>query len=173
MEGGMMSKQMGRREFLGTAAQSAAVLGAVGAMPVGASAQEKPVRVGCIGTGGRGTGLAGIMATIPGVSILAMCDINEKNLANAQDVVEKAGQKRPEPYTGDDYAYRKLLERDDLDAVVIATPWHWHTPMAVDSMKAKKATAVEVPAAMTFEDCWLLVDTQESTGTPCMNHVER
>jgi predicted dehydrogenase len=40
--------------------------------------------------------------------------------------------------------------------------------MAVDAMKAGKATACEVPAAMTFEDCWLLVDTQESTGTPCM-----
>jgi predicted dehydrogenase len=164
-----MSKKMGRREFLGTAAQGAGAIGlAASALSRTAAAQDKFVRVGVIGTGNRGKSLAGTMLAIPGVSVLAVCDIDATNLAAGQDLIEKGGQKRPEAYTGDDYAYRKLLERDDLDAVVIATPWHWHTPMAVDSMKAGKATACEVPAAMTFEDCWLLVDTQESTGTPCM-----
>lgn len=169
-----MNRKMGRRQFLGTAAQGAGALGAIsivaGVLPRSAAAQNKILRVGVIGTGNRGKSLAGTMLNIPGVSIPAVCDINPENLAAGQDLVEKSGhgQPRPEAYTGDDYAYRRLLERDDLDAVVIATPWHWHTPMAVDAMKAGKATAVEVPAAMTFEDCWLLVDTQEATGTPCM-----
>ena len=164
----MMSKKMGRREFMNTAALGAGALGAMSMLPRTAAAQNKILRMGVIGTGNRGKSLTGTMLNIPGVSVPAVCDINAVNLAAGQDVVEKAGQKRPEPYTGDDYAYRKLLERDDLDAVIIATPWHWHTPMAVDAMKAGKATACEVPAAMTFEDCWRLVDTQESTGVKCM-----
>ncbi|MCA9413596.1 MAG: Gfo/Idh/MocA family oxidoreductase, partial [Candidatus Omnitrophica bacterium] len=64
--------------------------------------------------------------------------------------------------------YQKLLEREDLDAVLIATPWNWHTPMAVDTMKAGKYAGVEVPAALSVEECWQLVDTHEETGVPCM-----
>jgi predicted dehydrogenase len=51
---------------------------------------------------------------------------------------------------------------------MIATPWEWHVPMSVYSMKAGKYTACEVPAALTFEQCWDLVNTHEKTGTPYM-----
>ncbi|KKL15851.1 hypothetical protein LCGC14_2501450, partial [marine sediment metagenome] len=52
--------------------------------------------------------------------------------------------------------------------VLIATPGQWHTPMAVSAMKAGKYAAVEVPASITLEQCWELVDTHEQTGVPCM-----
>ena len=61
-----------------------------------------------------------------------------------------------------------MLERDDLDIVLIATPWGWHTPMAVDAMKAGKHAFIEVPAVITVEECWELVEAQESTGRHCM-----
>jgi len=64
--------------------------------------------------------------------------------------------------------YKRLVERDDLDAVLIATPWEWHTHMAVAAMKAGKYAAIEVPASITLEQCWELVDTHEQTGVPCM-----
>jgi predicted dehydrogenase len=61
-----------------------------------------------------------------------------------------------------------MLERGDLDAVIIATPWHWHTPMALHAMKNGIYPGVEVPCALSIEDCWSLVDTSEKTGVPCM-----
>ena len=60
------------------------------------------------------------------------------------------------------------MVRDDLDAVITATPWKWHTPVAVAAMQAKKYAATEVPAAVTVDDCWQLVNTSEATGMPFM-----
>lgn len=150
---------MNRRSFIATAATALSARAA--------AATDKAVRIGVIGTGGRGTGLIRIASKIPGVTFPALCDINQQNLARAQDVVMTAGGAKPEGYTGEE-DYRRLVARDDLDAVIIAAPWHWHTPMAVASMKAGKYTAVEVPAALTIDECWQLVNTQEQTGTPCM-----
>jgi len=131
-------------------------------------AEDKPVRVGVIGTGGRGTGLLRTVLSVPGVVVPAVCDINEKNLTRAQDRAEQVQGKRPEPYGRNEHDYRRLLERTDLDAVIIASPWHWHTPMAVDAMKAGKYAAVEVPCSLSVEECWQLVNTREQTKVPCM-----
>ena len=102
------------------------------------------------------------------MQIPAVCDINQEHLERAQALVEKAGQKRPEGYGRDTEDYQRLMYRDDLDAVLIATYWEWHTPMAVCAMKSGKYAAVEVPAALTVEECWDLVNTHEETGVPCM-----
>jgi len=82
--------------------------------------------------------------------------------------LRKQGHPEPEGYSRSEEDYKRLIERDDLDAVLIATPWEWHTPMAVASMKADKYAAIEVPASTTLEQCWELVDTHEQTGVPCM-----
>jgi predicted dehydrogenase len=151
-----------RRHFIGAAGLALARPG-FGQPP----SALKPVRLGVVGTGGRGASLIQIAASMPGVGFPALCDINAQNLARAQDLVMSAGGPKPELYTGPE-DYLKLVARDDLDAVLIATPWELHTPMAVASMKAGKYTAVEVPAALTIEQCWDLVNTHEHTGTPCM-----
>jgi len=128
----------------------------------------KPVRLGIVGVGGRGTSLLSTLLAIGGVEIPAVCDINCQNLARAQSLIEKAGQKKPEGYGRDEQDFQRLMYRNDLDAVLIATNWEWHTPMAVCAMKAGKYTAVEVPAALTLDECWDLVNTHEETGVPCM-----
>jgi predicted dehydrogenase len=128
----------------------------------------RPVRIGVVGTGGRGTGLLGILAGMEGLEFPALCDINVDNLARAQDVVVKAGHPKPEGYSRDEDIYEELMARDDIDAVIIATPWQWHTPMAVCGMKNGKYVGVEVPAAITMEQCWDLVNTHQETGVPCM-----
>ena len=130
--------------------------------------QAEKVRLGFIGVGGRGTDLLGLALEREDVVIKAVCDIKDTAVINAQKLVEKAGQPKPEAYSENEYAYLKLVSRDDLDGIIIATPWLWHTPMAVASMKAGKYTAVEVPAATTIEECWDLVNTSEATGMPCM-----
>jgi predicted dehydrogenase len=132
------------------------------------SAAGKTVRLGVVGTGSRGTNLLEIALSVGGVEVPALCDINRENLAKAQDVVLTSGRKKPEGYSRGEEDYKRLMDRDDIDAILIATPWEWHTPMAVCSMKARKYTGVEVPAAITIEQCWELVNTQEQTGTPCM-----
>jgi len=129
---------------------------------------EEKIRLGFIGMGGRGTDLLGLVLERKDVVIKAVCDIKDVAVRNAQKLVEDAGQPKPEAYSENEYAYLKLVSRDDLDGIVIATPWLWHTPMAVASMKAGKYTAVEVPAATTIEECWDLVNTSEETGMPCM-----
>jgi predicted dehydrogenase len=132
-----------------------------------ASAQGK-VRLGFIGMGGRGTDLMGIALNSNKVLVKAVCDIKESAVKNAQKLVEEAGQPKPIAYCNGDYSFLELVKQDDLDGIIIATPWLWHTPMAVASMKAGKYTAVEVPAAVTIEECWDLVNTSEETGIPCM-----
>ncbi len=168
---------MSRREFIRSNA-AAAVFAASGAVlpdfrfPVRNSTagrlKEKPVRLAVLGTGNRGRGLLGILLEMPGLEFPALCDIQPNHLDTARDMVEKAGHKRPAAYGKDELDYRRLLQRDDIDAVIIASYWEWHTPMAVDAMKAGKYAGVEVPAAYTLQECWDLVRTHESTKTPCM-----
>ena len=78
--------------------------------------------------------------------------------------MEKAGRGKPDAYVKGPEDYKRLLAREDLDAVIIATPWDWHTPMAVEAMKAGKYVGVEVPAAITLEECWALVNHVRGDG---------
>src|ERR1043165_9068480 len=119
--------------FVGTAAADPQ------AQPAGRSMAERPftgkenVRLGVIGTGGRGSGLVENFAAVPGVTIRALCDVVKEKVLRVQTRLDKAG-KASQPiglYTDGDHAYEQLVKRDDLDLVVIATPWIWHTPMAV------------------------------------------
>jgi predicted dehydrogenase len=158
---------MSRREFVqaGAAAGTAAALG--GRLAAG---QEKSpaVRVGIVGVGSRGRGLIPTLLQLPGVEVRAVCDIVADSAAQAQQMVEQLSGKRPEAYTKDETDFRRLVERDDLDAVITATPWEWHTPVAVAAMRAGKYAGVEVPAGITVEECWQLVRTSEETRVPCM-----
>jgi predicted dehydrogenase len=163
-----MKTTIDRREFLGV---GAAALGAAltrTGVARAADTADKPVRIGVVGVGNRGRGLLDTLLSIPGAEVPAVCDLDPDRAAAAQDAVVKKGRGRPEGYSGDPDAFKKLMDRDDLDAVVIATYWQWHTPMAVYAMKAGKYAASEVPIALSVEECWDLVDTHEKTGVPCM-----
>lgn len=155
-----------RREFMELGAVTATA--ATSVLSRSAEAREREVRVGVVGVGNRGTHLMGLLLDMKRVTVPAVCDINAEHLARAQGKVVKAGQPKPEGYSRDEYAFKELMERDDLDAVIIATPWDWHTPMAVYAMEHGKYVGVEVPCALSTEECWALVDTSEETGVPCM-----
>ena len=135
--------------------------------------QPKPiakenVKLGLIGVGLRGTEHLKLLLNRDDCKVTAICDIDKKAANNAQMMIEKTGSKIPHLYTADEMDYLNLVARDDLDGVIIATPWEWHTPMAVAAMKQGKYAGVEVSAANTLEECWDLVNTHETTGTPCM-----
>lgn len=131
-------------------------------------APDDSVSIGFIGIGGRGTHLLDLMLRFSEVNVPAVCDIAKENVIDAQDQVEQSGQSRPEAYGKRETSYREMLAEQDLDGVVIATPWEWHIRMAIDAMEAGTYAAFEVGAANEVEECWELVKTYEETGVPSM-----
>ena len=126
---------------------------------------EKRVRVGFIGVGDRGTGLLNVALQYPQVEVPAVCDIAPAALKRAQGIVERARDgKRPAGFGDDAHAYRQLLARDDIDAVVIATPQELHCEMSLDAMKGGKFVGSEVPACVSVEECWQLVKGAREHG---------
>jgi predicted dehydrogenase len=126
------------------------------------------LKVGFIGVGLRGTNHINNVLLRDDVEITAICDIDPNRIAIALKIIAEAGGEKPEVFGSSDYDYRNLLALKNLDAVLIATPWLWHTKMAVDSMNAGKYTGLEVSASNTLEECWDLVNTHEETGVHVM-----
>lgn len=126
------------------------------------------VNIAFIGVGGRGRGHVYRAAITEGVKITAICDIDPEAIELTQKILRDAGKPEATAYTDGEHAFEKMLERDDIDGVIISTPWLWHTRMSVATMKAGKYAGVEVSAANTMEECWDLVNTSEATGMPCM-----
>ena len=167
--------QFKRRDFLKTAA--IAGLG-LAVSPNLIKSQDKikfkrskpsgKVNIAFIGVGGRGRSHVGLVSQRQDVEITAICDVDPEAIDKTQKLLRENNRKEAAVYTNDDYAFMKLLERDDVDGVIIATPWVWHARMSVASMKAGKFTGVEVSAANTLEECWDLVNTYEETGIPLM-----
>lgn len=125
------------------------------------------VRVGFIGLGMRGPGAVNRFTQIEGTEVVALCDLYPERIQRVQTTLERRGKKRAAEYSGEE-GWKQLCDRDDIDLVYIVTPWLDHTPMAVYAMEKGKHVAVEVPAAMSIEECWQLVNTAERTRRHCM-----
>ncbi|MBE9510162.1 MAG: Gfo/Idh/MocA family oxidoreductase [Bacteroidetes bacterium] len=125
------------------------------------------VRVGIIGLGQRGPSHMHTMSLIEGVEIKALCDIIPEKAKAAKKKMKGTGH-NPVLYAGSKDEWKKLCERNDIDLVIITTPWYMHTEMAVYAMEHGKHVASEVPAAGTIEECWQLVETCERTLKHCM-----
>ena len=158
-----MSGPLPRRDFLrrGAAAGLAAGLG----QAPGGSARAKAVRLGVIGIGGRGTSHLKTALAHPTVELTAACDIIEARTQRALAMVERtSGGRKPAGFSKGPYDYRRMLARDDLDAVVIATPMQWHARMAVDALRAGKHVLCEVAAAVSLDECHDIVRAEKQTG---------
>ena len=159
---------MKRRDFVYKTSAGATLAMVAPSFTFGKSPIDQKVRLGLIGVGARGTGQLGLCLRRNDIVVTALCDIDPDRLARASKMVQDAGMKKPAAFGSGPYAYQDLLKREDVDAVIIATPWIWHTPMAIDAMKAKKAVGLEVAGAFDIQECWDLVNTYEETGTPLM-----
>src|SRR6266545_1885150 len=143
---------MNRRHFfLGTLAA---------ALPRRASAQSPSdtIRTGHIGTGNRGSYLLRTVLEQPNVKVTAICDIKPDRLDKAATAAAKH-----QPATTTDY--RKLLEREDVDAVYIASPCDLHVEMAIAALKAGKHVYCEKPAGITPESVAELVRVARASKT--------
>jgi predicted dehydrogenase len=115
----------------------------------------------------RGPGAVERFLHIDGVKVSALCDLYQERVDAVQDMLTRRGQKPVAGYSGEE-GWKELCDRNDIDLVYIATPWLTHVPMAVYAMESGKHVAVEVPAAVSVDECWQLVNTAEKTRRHCM-----
>lgn len=126
------------------------------------------VRVGIIGLGMRGPGAVERLSNIDGVEIKALCDKNQERVDKAQKILEKHDLTAAKSYGGTEEIWKELCQDPEIDLVYICTPWKLHTPMAVFAMENGKHAVSEVPAAVTVDQAWQLVETSEKTKKHCM-----
>lgn len=125
------------------------------------------IRVGFIGIGKRGTSHLDTLTTIEGVEIKAVCDIVTERAEAGKKQLEGTDN-NPAVYSGKIDEWKKVCERNDIDLIVITTPWYMHAEQAIYAMEQGKHVASEVPAAATIEECFKLVETSERTRKHCM-----
>lgn len=143
-------------------AQSTAAAGPLAAPPI------ESVRIAYVGIGGQGSGHVRNLLKIPGCRITAVCDIRPERTDWATKQVTAAGHPAPAAYTRGPNDFVRLCETEDLDLVYNATPWEFHVPIMLAAMKNGKHTATEVPAAMSVEDCWAIVESAEKNRKHCL-----
>jgi len=164
-----MGNPVNRRSFL----QTSALAGAGLAIPVKETANfhinkrpnKSSIKLGFIGVGLRGQSHVSLALDRDDCTVAAICDVDDYMLNRTKEMIEKKGKAQPKVYNNGDYGYREMLEDESIDAVIIATPWMWHTGMAVDAMRAGKYVGVEVCGAFSIDECWELVNAHEATGS--------
>lgn len=150
-----------RRAFIRAMAASTAGAGLAWSAPGSAYAQilrstspSEQLVVGVIGTGGRGSSLAHSFAHLPGAEVAYVCDVDERRTAEAREAVYEVQGKAPEVVAD----LRRVFDDGSVDAVVIATPDHWHAPAAILAMQAGKHVYVEKPGSHNPREGELLVE---------------
>lgn len=126
------------------------------------------VRVAFIGLGMRGPGAVNRMTHIPGVEIVALCDVEQKNTERTNKMLEGRGFPKAQEFYGDTAVWRKVTALPNVDLIYVATDWKSHATIGVQAMKDGKHVAIEVPAAMTMGEIWALINTSEQTRKHCM-----
>src|SRR5574340_252457 len=151
-----MSNELDRRDFLGLSGASIAGM----ALP---QTSAKPVRLGFVGVGNRGSYHLDCALGIEGVEVAALCDIDDKVLYRGKRWVEEAGQPAPRLYGDSKSAFKALCEKETLDCVICCTPWEYHAQVCIATMRNGKHAVSEVPIVITVEEAWEVVETHEKT----------
>ncbi len=152
---------MERRTFVRNTALATAAIG-LNPFHGFASSAESKLRLVFIGVGLRGQAHLDNALRRNDVDVIAICDIDERMLGMATNIIKKSGKVMPQVFKGDVYAYRKMLALKNIDAIIISTPWEWHTPMIIDSLQAGiKYVGTEVVLGITMDDHWKVVHEAE------------
>ncbi len=157
-----------RRDFIKTSAAAGLGLSILPSGIVFSKDKDPKIRLGFIGVGMRGQNHLDLALKRTDTDVVAICDIQQVMIDSSLKMISEAGKPKPQVIMDGPYGYKKLLENKDIDAVIIATPWEWHTEMCIDSMNARKYVGCEVITGQTIEECWQLVHTSERTGMPLM-----
>ena len=151
-----MSENMNRRKFIGNTAAAAAAITIIPRHVLGGTgfvAANDRINLGFIGVGKQVYTLLGGIGGCKETIVLAACDVDSKKLEKFRNEAVSNNKAKNLSATVDGYKYyRELLERKDIDAVVIATPDHWHAQIAIDAAKAGKDIYCEKPMALTIAE---------------------
>jgi hypothetical protein len=160
---------MDRKKFIQKAGIAAASLSALPSGNLFASNKETKVRVAIMGVGLRGQDHLDLLLRRADVDVVAICDIDDRMLTSSKEAITKSGKKMPLIFTGDIYAWKKMLEIKGLDAVIIATPWEWHKEMIIGSIESGvKYVGSEVMIGTTLQDHWDVVKAAEKYNAHVM-----
>ena len=159
---------MKRKKFIQTSAVAGLGTAILPKLAFSDIVSNKRIKIGVIGTGLRGQWVLWLAAKYPEIDIPVICDIDDEMIESALKILKDAQKPEPKVYKNGDEDFRNMVANEELDGVYIATPWEWHAEMALAAMKAGKHVGTEVPAALTVDDCWDLVNTSEKTGKFCM-----
>lgn len=154
---------MKRKEFLAKAGLTAAAVSALNPGSLFSQPKNTKVKIGLIGVGERGIWHLDLLLKRDDVEIVGICDVDEKVNARARAHITKAGKKLPPFFSGDAYAWKKMLEiKGGMDGIVISTPWEWHKVMIISSIEAGvKYIGTEVILGITLQDHWDVVKAAE------------
>ncbi|MEM1357709.1 MAG: Gfo/Idh/MocA family oxidoreductase [Bacteroidota bacterium] len=156
---------MRRRQFLRSSLAAPAVLSTAPAFSAPRKSSMDKLKVAVLGSGLRGQSHIDLLIRRDDADVVAIADIDPEMIRRTKALYEKHDAKLPTIYDQGPEDFRRLLAKEDIDAVMIATPWRWHTPMAVAAMQAGKYVGTEVCGAFSIDECWELVRTHEATGS--------
>lgn len=132
------------------------------------SIQSAKIRIGVIGTGSRGRLHINELLKRQDVEITAIADPDPESCDKALSICRQTVSKDPVVYKKGDYDYQQLLNRSDVDAVIIASPWEWHAIQAIEAIKNGKPVGMEVAGANNLQECWDYVNYSEQAKIPIM-----
>lgn len=161
---------MNRKEFIKNTGLTAAGLAVLPSANAFAKAKaDTKVRIAVIGTGARGSNHVDLLLRREDVDLVAICEVEARALNGTKGLMAKSGKKMPNVYTGDADAWKRMLEKEKLDGVIIATPWEWHKPMVMGALEAGlKYVATEVILGITLQDHWDVVKAAEKYNANVM-----
>lgn len=133
----------------------------------GAAFREK-IGLGFIGVGLRGQSHVDLALRRDDCAVVAIADPDPRMVTDCLSLIAKSGAAKPAVYDQGNFDFLRLLEDPNVDAVVIASPWEWHTQQCVAAMKAGKYVGTEACGGFSLDECWQLVNTHEETGTHLM-----
>lgn len=172
-----MENNLNRRAFL----QSSMLAGAGLAVPtstveafnIARTKSKSTIRLAVLGSGMRGQSHIDLALNRDDCEVTAIADIQPVMIEKTKELFKQKNKPLPKVYDQGERDYLRLLEEEDVDAVLIATPWRWHTEMITASMRAGKYVGSEVCGGFSLDECWDIVRTHEETGKHlfCLENV--
>lgn len=161
---------MNRKDFIKNTALAGVSFSLFPSTDIFASSKDAPkVKLAIIGVGERGKNHLDLVLRRDDVDLIAICDVDDRVLKESKSMIEKSGKKMPQIYTGDNYVWQKLLQKEKLDGVIIVTPWEWHKPMIMGALESGlKYVATEVILGITLQDHWDVVKAAEKNNANVM-----
>lgn len=123
------------------------------------------LRIGFIGVGLRGRSNLELVLRRNDCIISAIADPDPKAIVATLKMFEGTQVRQPVTYQNGDYDYQNMLDKEQLDAVIISSPWTWHSRQSIAAMNRRLYVGCEVSGAFSLDQCWQLVNTHESTGS--------